>query len=45
MPAVDSVSYWWRQLGGPQARAPLPGDRDADVCVVGAGYKGLWTAY
>ena len=24
---------------------PLPGDRDADVCVVGAGYTGLWTAY
>ena len=45
MPAVDSVSYWWRQLGGPPARAPLPGDRDADVCVVGAGYTGLWTAY
>ena len=26
-------------------RAPLPGDRDADVCIVGAGYTGLWTAY
>ena len=24
---------------------PLPGDRDADVCIVGAGYTGLWTAY
>ena len=23
----------------------LPGDRDADVCIVGAGYTGLWTAY
>jgi glycine/D-amino acid oxidase-like deaminating enzyme len=23
----------------------LPGDRDADVCIVGAGLTGLWTAY
>ena len=26
-------------------RPPLPGDRDADVAIVGAGYTGLWTAY
>jgi glycine/D-amino acid oxidase-like deaminating enzyme len=26
-------------------RAPLPGDADADVAVVGAGFTGLWTAY
>ncbi len=26
-------------------RAPLPGDRDADVAIVGAGFTGLWTAY
>lgn len=26
-------------------RAPLDGGLDADVCVVGAGYTGLWTAY
>jgi glycine/D-amino acid oxidase-like deaminating enzyme len=40
------VSWWWRSLGGtPQSRAPLPGDLDADVAVVGAGYTGLWTAY
>jgi glycine/D-amino acid oxidase-like deaminating enzyme len=45
MPQVDSVSFWWRALGRPPARAPLPGDRDVDVCVVGAGYTGLWTAY
>jgi glycine/D-amino acid oxidase-like deaminating enzyme len=25
-------------------RAPLPGDRDADVAIVGAGFTGLWTA-
>jgi glycine/D-amino acid oxidase-like deaminating enzyme len=26
-------------------RAALPGDREADVAIVGAGYTGLWTAY
>ncbi|WNM28883.1 FAD-binding oxidoreductase [Demequina capsici] len=26
-------------------RAPLPGSTDADVCIVGAGFTGLWTAY
>nr|WP_090346298.1 FAD-binding oxidoreductase [Mycolicibacterium malmesburyense]CRL78889.1 FAD dependent oxidoreductase [Mycolicibacterium malmesburyense] len=37
------VSHW---LGGyPTTRPPLPGDRDVDVCIVGAGYTGLWTAY
>ncbi|MEZ5092207.1 NAD(P)/FAD-dependent oxidoreductase [Nocardioides sp.] len=26
-------------------RAPLPGDREADVAIVGGGFTGLWTAY
>ncbi|WP_211217905.1 NAD(P)/FAD-dependent oxidoreductase [Microbacterium luticocti] len=39
------VSFWWRQIGIPAARAPLPGDIDVDVCIVGAGFTGLWTAY
>ncbi|WP_435742065.1 NAD(P)/FAD-dependent oxidoreductase [Nocardioides sp. SYSU DS0663] len=40
------VSFWWRQLGGlPAPRPALPGSVDADVCIVGAGYTGLWTAY
>jgi len=26
-------------------RPTLPGDRDVDVAIVGAGYTGLWTAY
>jgi glycine/D-amino acid oxidase-like deaminating enzyme len=29
----------------PAPRAPLPGDLDVDVAIVGAGYTGLWTAY
>jgi glycine/D-amino acid oxidase-like deaminating enzyme len=40
------VSYWFAELGGPPApRATLPGDTQADVCIVGAGLTGLWTAY
>lgn len=43
---VHALSYWWRSLPGPVLpRAPLAGDRDADVVIVGAGYSGLWTAY
>jgi glycine/D-amino acid oxidase-like deaminating enzyme len=37
------VSHWFTEL--PEPRDPLPGDRDADICIVGAGYTGLWTAY
>jgi glycine/D-amino acid oxidase-like deaminating enzyme len=40
------VSLWWQQLGSPGAtRPPLPGSGDADVCIVGGGYTGLWAAY
>jgi glycine/D-amino acid oxidase-like deaminating enzyme len=43
---TDPPSWWWAELGGwPQPRPPLDGDREADVCIVGAGYTGLWTAY
>jgi glycine/D-amino acid oxidase-like deaminating enzyme len=39
-------SFWHRQLGGPpSARPPLVTSVDADVCIVGAGYTGLWTAW
>lgn len=40
-----SVSYWYREAGWPESRAPLPGSLDADVCIVGAGLTGLWAAY
>jgi glycine/D-amino acid oxidase-like deaminating enzyme len=39
------VSFWYDALGLPARRAPLPGDRTADVCIVGGGYTGLWSAH
>ena len=39
------VSFWQESLGPPAVRAGLPGSREVDVCVVGAGYTGLWTAW
>ncbi|TMR22003.1 FAD-dependent oxidoreductase [Nonomuraea zeae] len=43
--ANGGVSYWYRQIGLPARRAPLPGPREYDVAIVGGGYTGLWTAY
>ena len=41
--AAVTVSPLW---GAPtRRRPPLPGDHDADVVIVGAGYTGLWTAH
>ena len=39
------VSFWYRQIGLPDRGPALPGDRSADVCIVGGGLTGLWTAY
>ncbi|MGH8920332.1 MAG: NAD(P)/FAD-dependent oxidoreductase, partial [Actinomycetes bacterium] len=39
------VSFWQASLGPPPRRPSLPGPSEADVCVVGAGYTGLWTAW
>ncbi|MER5771603.1 FAD-dependent oxidoreductase [Streptomyces sp. NPDC001985] len=39
------ISFWYARDGFPVPREPLPGDTTADVCVVGGGYTGLWTAY
>ncbi|MEU4562628.1 FAD-binding oxidoreductase [Actinoplanes sp. NPDC023936] len=38
-------SFWLDSLGPLDRRPALPGDRDADVAIVGGGYTGLWTAY
>jgi glycine/D-amino acid oxidase-like deaminating enzyme len=41
-----SLSFWHETAGEPlDPRPGLPGDTDADVAIVGAGYTGLWTAY
>jgi glycine/D-amino acid oxidase-like deaminating enzyme len=43
---IGNVSFWYDDIGGlPGRRAPLDGDSRADVCIIGAGYTGLWTAY
>ncbi|MFI1470075.1 NAD(P)/FAD-dependent oxidoreductase [Streptomyces wuyuanensis] len=39
------ISFWYADDGIPAPREPLPGDSTADVCIVGGGYTGLWTAY
>ncbi|MFD3453514.1 NAD(P)/FAD-dependent oxidoreductase [Streptomyces sp. NPDC058691] len=39
------ISFWYAKSGVPVPREPLPGDATADVCIVGGGYTGLWTAY
>ncbi|MDA8316215.1 MAG: FAD-dependent oxidoreductase [Actinomycetota bacterium] len=41
-----AISFWYSQLDPtPPRRQHLSGSRRADVCIVGAGYTGLWTAY
>jgi glycine/D-amino acid oxidase-like deaminating enzyme len=40
------VSFWHASLGGAGPTRPaLGGPTEADVCIVGAGYTGLWTAW
>jgi glycine/D-amino acid oxidase-like deaminating enzyme len=39
------VSFWQSQLGPSPLRPSLDGAVSADVCIVGAGFTGLWTAY
>ncbi|MFJ8577075.1 NAD(P)/FAD-dependent oxidoreductase [Micromonospora sp. NPDC093277] len=42
----QDLSYWLSSVDEPLTPRPgLPGDIDADVAIVGAGYTGLWTAY
>lgn len=41
-----SLSLWWDAVPSPpQDRPPLAGDVQVDVCIVGAGFTGLWTAH
>ena len=43
--ANGGVSFWYSAIGLPAPRPALDGSVEADVCVVGGGYTGLWTAY
>ncbi len=46
--SVTPISYWHDSLEPGDTltpRAALPGDRQVDIAVVGAGFAGLWTAY
>jgi glycine/D-amino acid oxidase-like deaminating enzyme len=41
-----SISWWHESTPTDwMPRPSLPGDRDVDVAIVGAGFTGLWTAY
>ena len=49
MTDARSVSFWLDDLAAKglddlAPRPALPGDVSADVCVIGAGFTGLWTA-
>ncbi|MEU7871405.1 FAD-dependent oxidoreductase [Dactylosporangium sp. NPDC049140] len=41
---VRLTPYWLDDPGRPAARAPLTGELECDLAVVGGGYSGLWTA-
>ncbi len=41
----DAHGWWLAEAASGPPRAPLEGELDADVVVVGGGYAGLWTAW
>ncbi len=43
---LSALSLWHQTTPGDDwtPRPPLPGDREVDVAIVGAGFTGLWTA-
>ena len=45
-PDYRHLSFWHETVPGDDwaPRSALPGDRDVDVAIVGAGFTGLWTA-
>lgn len=42
---LGGVSFWLQQVGVPVLQDQLVGDAEADVCIVGGGLTGLWSAY
>ncbi|OXY83185.1 NAD(P)/FAD-dependent oxidoreductase [Oceanimonas doudoroffii] len=46
MSNYNDTSFWFNTMDHkPTVRPSLPGNIDADVAIIGAGYTGLWTAY
>jgi len=45
MTPAGTPSFWLDQVGARATRPALEGAREADVCIVGAGFTGLWSAY
>jgi glycine/D-amino acid oxidase-like deaminating enzyme len=44
--AYERLSLWWEAVPGPlTARPALCEDQEVDVCIVGGGFTGLWTAH
>ncbi len=44
---IGDISFWFQEIGGPPQvlRPALIGEAEADICIIGAGYTGLWSAY
>jgi glycine/D-amino acid oxidase-like deaminating enzyme len=42
---ATKAPYWWDAVKVEASRSELPGDTDADVVIIGAGFTGLWCAY
>ncbi len=42
---MTPISFWAGQLPDAARRPALAGPRTVDVCIVGGGFTGLWTAY
>ncbi len=42
---IGDISFWYADIGLPKPRPALTGDTLSDICIIGAGYTGLWTAY
>jgi glycine/D-amino acid oxidase-like deaminating enzyme len=42
---VSTPSFWLDQIDARPTRPALEDTRDAEVCIIGGGFTGLWTAY
>jgi glycine/D-amino acid oxidase-like deaminating enzyme len=42
---TGKTSFWYAETGLPRPRPPLMGETRADICIIGAGFTGLWAAY